>query len=260
MDNTKDIKIQDKNTPMSDKNIGTVTFFEKDVSFTFLCKKTEKLSTAVYLVTNLLSDNEPMKWTLRKKVSDFMSFVISYKNVFESGQTEFLLNTKTRVFEIISLLEISSNAGLISSMNVSILKQEFSNLIETFQVSKPSQNHFSQVAIPETFFDISYDKNEKNIEQNPEQKQTQILGQNALKDKDIIPEKAVFKRNNRQSIIINLLKKKKEISIKDVTEIIRDCSEKTVQRELMALTIAGVLRKTGQRRWSRYSLSPEVVS
>lgn len=63
------------------------------------------------------------------------------------------------------------------------------------------------------------------------------------------------KKNSRQSVIIGLLKRKKEIMIKDVSPLISGCSEKTIQRELLAMVQAGILRKTGEKRWSKYSLA-----
>ncbi len=63
------------------------------------------------------------------------------------------------------------------------------------------------------------------------------------------------KKNSRQSIIISLLKRKKEIMIKDVSPLIDGCSEKTIQRELLAMVQMGILKKQGEKRWSRYSLA-----
>ena len=63
------------------------------------------------------------------------------------------------------------------------------------------------------------------------------------------------KKNSRQSIIINILKRKREIMIKDVTPLINGCSEKTIQRELSAMVATGILKKIGEKRWSRYTLA-----
>jgi len=63
------------------------------------------------------------------------------------------------------------------------------------------------------------------------------------------------KKNGRQSIIINLLKRKKEIMIKDVSPLIHGCSEKTIQRELLSMVKSGILKKHGEKRWSKYSLA-----
>jgi len=59
---------------------------------------------------------------------------------------------------------------------------------------------------------------------------------------------------NRRTIILKLFKKNKELTIKDVSCEVSGCSEKTIQRELLALVSTGVLNKKGERRWSRYSL------
>ena len=43
--------------------------------------------------------------------------------------------------------------------------------------------------------------------------------------------------------------------IKDVAPLISGCSEKTVQRELGEMVASGILRKIGEKRWSRYTLA-----
>jgi predicted HTH transcriptional regulator len=63
------------------------------------------------------------------------------------------------------------------------------------------------------------------------------------------------KKNSRQGIIIAILKRKKDIMIKDVSSLIPGCSEKTIQRELLAMVQAGVLKKIGEKRWSHYVLA-----
>ena len=62
------------------------------------------------------------------------------------------------------------------------------------------------------------------------------------------------KKTNRQEQIIGLLKEKSGLTIKDFSSLIKDCSEKTIQRELIDLIRTGVVIKEGERRWSKYSL------
>lgn len=59
---------------------------------------------------------------------------------------------------------------------------------------------------------------------------------------------------DRQQIIIKELRNKGQLTVKDLADKIKGCSEKTIQRELLALVGSGVLKKEGERRWSRYSL------
>ncbi len=62
-------------------------------------------------------------------------------------------------------------------------------------------------------------------------------------------------KNDRQQVILDTIKEKGELSIKDLTDVIQGCSEKTIQRELISLVSTGILSKTGERRWSKYSLA-----
>lgn len=59
---------------------------------------------------------------------------------------------------------------------------------------------------------------------------------------------------SRRSRILSVLKDKGQASIKDIAEIIADCSEKTIQRELQSLIKDGTIVREGDRRWSRYSI------
>lgn len=232
------------------------SFFEKDASFFFAYKKTEKLASAIYMVTNLFSDNEPMKWVLRKKISDLVSFILNYKDVPESGMSDFANNAKTRVLELVSMLEISSLGGLISKMNFSILKQEFLNLLGVFDSSDDTKRGVSFGSIPKNFFDVSDPVYVKSFyKSHTLDKQNDSRTVSSVVPKDINREDlSVPKRSNRQNIIIGLLKKKKELTIKDIALVIRDCSEKTIQRELISLISSGVIKRNGERRWSKYSL------
>ncbi len=53
---------------------------------------------------------------------------------------------------------------------------------------------------------------------------------------------------------MSIVKEKGNISVKDISDRIKDFSEKTLQRELLKMVAKGVLNKEGERRWSRYSL------
>lgn len=58
--------------------------------------------------------------------------------------------------------------------------------------------------------------------------------------------------NKRQSDILNILKENGNLSIKDFSLRIKDCSEKTIQRELNYMADIGLIGKTGEKRWTRY--------
>ena len=210
-----------------------------DDGFVFVYKKTEKLATAIYMVTNLFSDAEPMKWNLRTKSSQMLSFIIGFKDILESREDEFSREAKTKVLEIVSLLEIAARSGLVSQMNFSILKSEFMNLIDFLAHFKKGSGHYFD--LERNFFHVK-PVAPPSIQEPTESSQ----GQPHVLD--------IYKRTNRQNIIMNLLKRKDSLTIHEIAETISDCSEKTIQRELISLIKAGLVKKDGERRWSRYSL------
>ncbi|OYV28174.1 MAG: hypothetical protein B7W98_00085 [Parcubacteria group bacterium 20-58-5] len=59
---------------------------------------------------------------------------------------------------------------------------------------------------------------------------------------------------DRREAVLSVIRDKGRASIKDISTLIRDVSEKTIQRELLALISAGMVLKQGERRWSTYSL------
>jgi DNA-binding HxlR family transcriptional regulator len=62
------------------------------------------------------------------------------------------------------------------------------------------------------------------------------------------------RKSSRRDQVLSLLSKD-PISIKDISEKIVGCSEKTIQRELNALVDAQKITRIGEKRWSRYTLA-----
>ena len=60
------------------------------------------------------------------------------------------------------------------------------------------------------------------------------------------------KGQNRTLLILDLVRKSNGVSIKDISKVVQNCSEKTIQRELNILIEQGVVKREGERRWSTY--------
>jgi hypothetical protein len=59
---------------------------------------------------------------------------------------------------------------------------------------------------------------------------------------------------DRAERIKTVLEAKPQATIKDISEVITDVSEKTIQRELNSLIEKGQVLREGERRWSKYSV------
>jgi predicted HTH transcriptional regulator len=59
---------------------------------------------------------------------------------------------------------------------------------------------------------------------------------------------------SRRKRILEIVKARGAVTINEFIEAIKGISSKTIQRELTSLVLSGTLKKTGERRWSKYSL------
>lgn len=235
-------------------------------------KKTDKLVIALYMVTDCMEEGEPLKLKLRSLGVDFVSLIklVEHSDSFEKNLL--LSDTIALITEIVSFVEIGGSVGLITSMNASILLKEFHALREecmkhqpeTFFTKKDNRTLSSFMLTEEMLrSDIKdtdyYKGHENNMSFIQPQSSHTNQGFHEKNDQKNLKETQSKKLDmalkiTRRNSILKLIKDKKEVTIKDITTVISDCSEKTVQRELLSLVSLGVLKKIGDKRWSKYSL------
>jgi uncharacterized protein with gpF-like domain len=63
-----------------------------------------------------------------------------------------------------------------------------------------------------------------------------------------------FSTSDRTEDIMKIIKDNDKVTIKDISSKIKNCSEKTIQRELIKMVSLKLIKKEGERRWSTYSL------
>ncbi len=291
MENNKENKEQNKNN--SNLDMSSVGIFSNDPYHVFLYKKTEKVTAAVYLVSNLFSDSEPLKMSLRGKVLMLLSRVSSLVYCTQNRQEE-VGRTILLISELKSLLTVANIAGLLSQMNNGILQKELDTLITTIETEEKNTSKVQGYMLPDSFFDLKDQApgNPPSIGQSfqtsslrsssedgatsefykgqPKGHKRHLVLDNGLEENfsatsnlskkisrpSLRTNSKTFdpRKDSRKTIIIELLKKDSNLTIKDFTRVLNDCSEKTIQRELLSLVAGGVLKKEGERRWSTYSL------
>ncbi len=243
-----------------------------------LIKKAEKIGAAVFLVTNFLNDQEPIKWSIRKATLKTISAVAkAFSNDFLIKKNA-LNESRDSVVELSALIEVSSLSGMISNMNAGVLLKELGDILGVIEREENSGYKPKGSKIPKDFFlieggnelstgedfndfqnQISQELSPKNIKDKTIRTHTSApVSQDGLIKKAREYGSVAIKRNKRQSFIIQVLKKKKDLTIKDISMIFHDCSEKTIQRELASLVNEGVVIKDGERRWTKYSLALAV--
>lgn len=267
-------------TSQNNRPLGTgLTRFDSQNSlypnvFEYANKKTEKLVTALYMITDCMETDDALKSKLRLLGVELLSDMYKLSTLSPLEKHSYINISLTHIYEILSFIEISYTIGFISEMNTFILKNEFNNLISELKSHKDKDKHFT-FTLDEKMFNISDPRqglrgkpsikdNKRTqynsmltrpigvsfIEKSPLQ-EDQIKRTNQFEDNIIIKKERINK-------ILSLIKDKSNgggsASIKDISLAFENCSEKTIQRELNALVSKGQIKKTGDKRWSRYSI------
>jgi hypothetical protein len=278
----KDIRVKDKQ--MNEQNNNNIIrnlnlnnqvikadinlIFSGDPYGLFVFKKTEKIVTAIYMLTTLLSDKEPMRYKLRDVATRMLETGLAMSERVW-GEDIFHKNLINACCETTLLFDIALKTKMISPMNHQIINSEvekFSN----FLVTSSSTYSSAKVAFEPTMFDGNYNfapeqgyktlmdqinRGENNLPENYKGQKDNMKNDVLKQMSERKSEKIVKDKGNRQEIIIAMLKGGLKLTIKDFAKNIKNCSEKTIQRELIALLSKGVLKKEGERRWSKYFLA-----
>ncbi|MEK7572293.1 MAG: hypothetical protein AAB493_00340 [Patescibacteria group bacterium] len=263
-----------------------------DVSVTLTYTKTNKLITALFMVTDIMDKDEPLRNKLRTLGTEIISDISAISKAgFDTG----------KINQVLSFLDIASAINMISEMNSNILKKEFSEL-------QQSVGEFISQKNP-TWLE-EFMKEDKNLAQTilfssktkintansiGHAKQTRIgvqkgstlmkvLSDRVLTLSDVKHSRLLnssihsskpsydILKNKRRSEIISIIKNKLSlfpnlggVTITDIKNSAKSLpadkanalvsfSEKTLQRELVSMVQDGVLYRKGSKRWSQYYL------
>jgi hypothetical protein len=275
----------------SGSQVSPVEVFAQDQFGLYVFKKTEKLTTALYMVTNLLKDSEPLKWAMRDIALDLIGDGLSFAGALRGDRELAGRQLSEAVIRVLSLLEVAVRSQIMSEMNYALIRREFEALSN--DVRAQSGTAPSNLILSETFFSVprTYEL-PRSLEQSarteapstpadkkPAEQYKGHTSESSTKhspaaahqgepvSKAVTPERKQaglsaprIKDKNRQELIVATLKKYKnrKLSIKDFAQVIVGCSEKTIQRELLELVEKGVLKKEGERRWSTYYLNEQA--
>ncbi len=225
-----------------------------DPHVTYLLKRWHKVSMAIFIVTNSIKDNDQIKWNIRNRSLDIMSFMYEISDT-RNGHKHTLVDSCLKEIEIlISELTLAVHTGLVGKMNYGIIFEEVEKFIKEISdfrdkdaVLSPLQKEFMHIdepSIPKPSGEILLKDKAVSFNKSKGQSKGQIVS-------DATGDKA---RQERRKAILEVLKNKSNLGIKDFVAAIKGYSQKTIQRELTAMVEEGVLYKTGDRRWSTYSL------
>ena len=239
--------------------------------FAFIKHKIEKLSTAVYMVSSYMPQDEPVRTGMR---------VLALSSVGHSGHlsvrqvSTHFNDLEKDIEQLLSLVRLSKTLDMISSMNADILESEYEKILSFVQKQKdnkktlltPVTNTFdahyyshgaspqaSEESGPAPILERVISPIVDSLPRDSYQTQTAFSTQSLPKQKKFVPlVENKERRSVRQEQVLKVIASGEEMSIKDIANKVKGCSEKTIQRELNELLEQKRIMRIGEKRWSRY--------
>ncbi len=218
-------------------------------------KRAERLVTATHMVTNYVPSSESLRERVRSIAGELLSDTIKLRNGFTSLGKGTLERITAQVRLLLSLLDALYASGLISEMNLRVLKEAYIDFIKSLSAMSSAsasdgveltKSYFTQVSSPDTPEPIQA--------QAKTLKAHKALATNSNNPAQGIPQKQV-RVSSRMTTIVDFITKRGTASVGDIAQLITNCSSKTLQRDLGKLVASGTLLREGAKRWTKYSLA-----
>lgn len=162
-----------------------------------IAKKTEKIVTAIYLISQFLKDTESIKHELRKEANELIKSLNSLAYLEHKDTLSIYRNSLDNVSLLISYLTITKESNLISRMNVEIVIEALrilENLLAKKQFNLKPENLF----INEESFLLSLLESREEISPNTNTSYDVLTGRN-IEENFYTNSKNIFNSQEKKS-------------------------------------------------------------
>lgn len=227
--------------------------FEKDIKRVYIYKKAERLAKAIHLVTPAFKDSPALRDRL-----DLVAVGLIDAATMTLGSARGALSRE--LLALSSVLSIARSSGMLSDMNADLIAREAQHLLQEVAAYEeprlaldeaPTLAEIAKGAVREGKREPARTESVADLHEALTEGAVGAQSHKGQSQGQVKDNKA---KSQRQEAILDVLKSKGALSIKDLSAVIRDVSEKTIQRELQTLINEGVVEKSGDRRWTTYAL------
>lgn len=214
----------------------TQRLVQNNLYYKDIFKKTEKVVSVVFYIAHTSKTDEKGQ----KLFEDILTAAKgAHDAVLRSLEErihvaeESIRHTAHALIALESKLRVAQTANLITDSVMHVFSSEIDTILRGINKFLPDDRIFEQM-------EIGVRDSGRTVTARAE-RVSEAVG--------AAPEKL-----GRRERIKTILGAKGGATIKDIAEIISDCSEKTIQRELNSMIEDNLVQRQGERRWSKYFL------
>jgi hypothetical protein len=239
-----------KSSPFGDNRVGERVY-----------RRAERIASAVVLLTNHIDDNESLKIEARKSSVEMLSNILGIRDEMRSPNSPEVNDLKMSVRKTISMVRLLGVSGRISFQNAEIVTEALDELLSFITASRRSNLSESVSISREDLIDVresqrflqerAADRSIKNVSEIKDAAGPALSQENTMESHSI---------STRSQAILEVLHDQGELGIRDIASNLPEYSEKMIQRELADLVAMGKVKKSGSKRWSRYTYIEAVMA
>lgn len=213
-----------------------------DWYFCFL--KAEKIANVLLLLSQKQSQTSWFEKVCSAAEALYEDIILFAQGEVASGGVE------GDILTLLASVRMAQTAGVIEVTTAKIILKEIEDLFLRFSASAHAPSLLSREDF--SVEDVPAGVEGLLMQKSPLSAHAVLKGGFPVKDIHKGHSTDTIKQSDRMAKVLDFVKKNKGVSIKDISAVVRGCSEKTIQRELASLITQGLVRKVGERRWSQY--------
>lgn len=211
-------------------------------------KKVERISGASFYIVDKIEDNStvkdsPIKSEIYDATFKTLNIASDMLQCTISTVRRPIVHITSELTRLSALLTIAATSDRIPMSHAMLIQHEIDALIEVLDHVRSRDIEAKQrppARIPKRAYG-GYQNEGATVA---------LVGQDAS-----LVQTTRVSLPDRKERIKDILREKGQIGIKDISDIITDVSEKSIQRDLNDLILSGAVVRLGERRWSTYKLS-----
>lgn len=221
-------------------------------------RRAERIAAGVYLITAHVPASEPVRASARASANKVLSDTLAIRDQMRSAASERLRELLSELRYLVSLARLLAASGFVSNANAEVLIEAIDELGHFIHASQKSALSESVSLSKEDMIDVrplparvAKDNMPTVSYRTDISAVPSVAPASDMSDKKTEGAGAVSVRVQN---IVEVLKTGGSLGIKDIVANLPEYSEKMIQRELLDLVSRGAVKKTGNKRWSRYSI------
>lgn len=225
----------------------TQKLIQDESYYKYIFKKTERIVSVVFYITQSIQEKDRYQRQIidiedtAKRLHDAVLASLSVR----AHVAEETVQTVTHaLIVLVSKLRVAQAMGVITTEVLQVIDNEVDSVLRALTKYSHEDQLFAEPSAP-TPMPVRTSRRPSSVASTPAASVPSSAATTAASTGD---------QANRRARILTIIEAKGEVSIKDITDIITDVSEKTIQRELNAMIEDNQIKRIGERRWSKYIL------